>query len=187
MKLNLLSIALVCAASNGLAQHVHQSDLPNETGQSQFAAVAEIVTLLRDDPETDWTRVDIEALRDHLVDMDNVTTKASVERFIGELSVTFTVTGDDVTSRSSQRYDLGSQPDAAASDGLDRQCQRTLRWCHNGGASVIPGRGEPNQRARLLWANDHWGASPATPSYDRIRSVAQLNGILRKQTSPRSE
>jgi hypothetical protein len=51
-------------------------------------------------------QVDINALRDHLVDMDNVTTKATVERSIGELSVTFSVAGDDATGQSIQRMIL---------------------------------------------------------------------------------
>ncbi|MEK9644861.1 MAG: hypothetical protein VW547_04900 [Alphaproteobacteria bacterium] len=49
-----------------------------ELGQSAFAAIAEIVELLRRDPDTDWGRVDIEALRRHLIDMNDVTIKASV-------------------------------------------------------------------------------------------------------------
>lgn len=89
-----------------MAQHAHMSGSPNETGQSQFAAIAEIVTLLRDDPNTDWAQVDIKALRDHLVDMDNVTTKASVERTVDGTSVMFIVTGDDVVASSIRRMML---------------------------------------------------------------------------------
>lgn len=51
----------------------------SEVGQSAFAALQEIVTRLTKDPETDWTRVNIDALRDHLVDMDRVTLRARVE------------------------------------------------------------------------------------------------------------
>ena len=50
-----------------------------ETGQSGFAALTEIVTILREDPETDWSMVDIAALRRHLVDMDLLTTEAKVD------------------------------------------------------------------------------------------------------------
>ena len=78
MQLSFLSAAMVFVASNAVAQHAHQLHLTSETGQSQFAAIAEIVSLLRDDPETNWAQVDIRDLREHPVDMDNVTTKASV-------------------------------------------------------------------------------------------------------------
>ncbi len=106
MKLGLLSTAIMFAASSALAQHAHHSSSPSETGQSQFAAIAEIVTLLRDDPETDWAQVDINALRDHLVDMDNVTTKASVQQAVDGWGVTFSITGDEVVASSIQRMVL---------------------------------------------------------------------------------
>lgn len=106
MKLSLLSAAMVFVASSALAQHAHQLSSPSETGQSQFAAIAEIVALLRDDPATDWKQVDIKALRDHLVDMDNVTTKASVERTVDALSIAFSVTGDAVVAASIRRMVL---------------------------------------------------------------------------------
>src|SRR5665213_2414926 len=46
--------------------------LPTQPGQSAFAAIQEIVAILEADPKTDWSRVNIEALRQHLIDMDNV-------------------------------------------------------------------------------------------------------------------
>lgn len=51
---------------------------PREPGQAAFAAIAEIVDILRSDPETDWSKVDIAALRRHLIDMDAVTLRADV-------------------------------------------------------------------------------------------------------------
>ena len=110
MKLGLFSAAMVFVASNAMAQHAHQPELPSETGQSQFAAIAEIVALLRNDPDTDWAQVDIKALRDHLVDMDNVTTKASVEREVDGLNVTFSITGNDSVAASIQRMVLAHSP-----------------------------------------------------------------------------
>ena len=110
MKLSLLSAAMMFVASNAMAQHAHTSGSPSETGQSQFAAIAEIVTLLRDDPGTDWAQVDIKALRDHLVDMDNVTTGASVDRTVDGMSATFVVTGDQVVAASIRRMVLAHSP-----------------------------------------------------------------------------
>jgi hypothetical protein len=117
MKLSLLSAAMIFVASSALAQHAHQPSSPSETGQSQFAAIAEIVTLLRDDPKTDWAQVDIKALRDHLVDMNNVTTKASVELSVDQLSVTFSVTGSEVVAASIQRMALAHSPMLQQSSG----------------------------------------------------------------------
>ncbi|MDA9265322.1 hypothetical protein N9P81_00955 [bacterium] len=110
MKLGFLSAAMMFVASGAMAQDAHTSGSPSETGQSQFAAIAETVTLLRDDPNTDWAQVDIKALRDHLVDMDNVTTRASVERKVDGSSVMFMVTGDDVVVASIRRMVLPHSP-----------------------------------------------------------------------------
>jgi hypothetical protein len=52
--------------------------LPTESGQSAFAAIHEIVGILEANPKTDWSKVNIDALRQHLVDMDNVTLHAKV-------------------------------------------------------------------------------------------------------------
>lgn len=54
------------------------TDIPREGGQAVFAAVAEIVRLLETDPATDWGRVDVERLRQHLLDMDLVATGSRV-------------------------------------------------------------------------------------------------------------
>lgn len=110
MKLGYLSAAMLFVASGAMAQHAHSLGSSSETGQSQFAAIAEIVTLLRDDPGTDWAQVDIKALRDHLVDMDNVTTRASVERTVDGMSAAFVVTGDQVVAASIQRMVLAHSP-----------------------------------------------------------------------------
>ena len=52
--------------------------MPSEPGQSAFAAIAEIVALLESDTTTDWSRVNIEALRQHLADMDDVVLRSVV-------------------------------------------------------------------------------------------------------------
>ncbi len=66
---------------------------PQEAGQSAFAAIQEIVALLEADPATDWSKVDIEALRQHLIDMSNVTMGAVVEAAQSGDSMRFTVSG----------------------------------------------------------------------------------------------
>ena len=49
---------------------------PVEPGQGAYAALGEAVEILSADPSTDWSNVNVEALRAHLVDMDNVTLRA---------------------------------------------------------------------------------------------------------------
>lgn len=72
----------VMAHSPGMdhAKSIRVTDsVPTEPGQSAFAAIAEIVEIIRKDPETDWASVDVAALRQHLIDMDNVTLRATVD------------------------------------------------------------------------------------------------------------
>jgi hypothetical protein len=73
---------------------------PREGGQAAFAAIQEIVTILEGDPQTDWSKVNIEALREHLVDMDNVTlrARATIEEANGSLRFLATGTGAVVGS-----------------------------------------------------------------------------------------
>ncbi|MFM8301430.1 MAG: hypothetical protein ACKN99_02730 [Gemmatimonadota bacterium] len=64
-----------------------------QTGQAAFAAIAEIVRILEADPKTDWSKVDIEALRQHLIDMDDLTMRASVKTQEVAGGAAFTVSG----------------------------------------------------------------------------------------------
>ena len=77
---------------------------PQETGQSAFAALAEIVVLLQADPETDWGAVNIDKLRDHLVDMDLLTRKAEVTRILRPDGARFEVRGSRVSCRPSTQW-----------------------------------------------------------------------------------
>jgi hypothetical protein len=54
--------------------------VPTAVGQDAYAAIAEIVAILTADPTTDWSTVNIEALRQHLRDMHLVTLQAEVTR-----------------------------------------------------------------------------------------------------------
>ena len=82
------------------AGHVTETEtIPESSGQSAFGAIAEIVQILEEDPATDWSRVDIDALQArHLIDMEELVLHASVaERSIpGGLELTVTGTGRTV-------------------------------------------------------------------------------------------
>lgn len=67
--------------------------IPTEPGQSAFAAIAEIVEILEADPKTDWSKVNINALRDHLVDMEKLTMEAKVTQSVEGDKIVFTVSG----------------------------------------------------------------------------------------------
>ena len=61
----------------GMMMHSGQSTM---LGQDAFGAIQEIVGILEADPNTDWSKVNISALREHLVDMNEVTLKAVTRR-----------------------------------------------------------------------------------------------------------
>jgi hypothetical protein len=50
--------------------------VPAMPGQDAFGTIQEIVRILDAEPDTDWSKVDIEALRQHLIDMNEVTLNA---------------------------------------------------------------------------------------------------------------
>ena len=49
------------------------STTPTMPGQDAFGAIQEIVQILDADPKTDWSKVDLDALRQHLIDMNEIT------------------------------------------------------------------------------------------------------------------
>lgn len=62
-------------------------------GQDAFGAIQEIVARLEADPNTDWSKVDLEALRQHLIDMNEVTLKADAAAKPIEGGLAIAVTG----------------------------------------------------------------------------------------------
>ena len=81
----------------------HGSSAASEPGQAAFAAIQEVVGILDADPNTDWSKVDIDALRRHLVDMNNVTLYAKAEAIPVENGMRFEVTGHGEVRASIQR------------------------------------------------------------------------------------
>jgi hypothetical protein len=81
------------------AQHMHtnQADVPTMTGQEAFGTIQEIVRILEADPATDWSKVNIAALREHLIDMDEVTMRAVASEQPLANGVAITVTGEGRT------------------------------------------------------------------------------------------
>ena len=53
---------------------------PAMPGQDALGAIAEVVRLLDADPQTDWSKVDLERLRQHLIDMNEVVLRSEVKQ-----------------------------------------------------------------------------------------------------------
>lgn len=124
MKTLPLGLALALALAPGLAHaqmshDQHMSQMAGQmgitqSGQSAFGAIAEIVARLEADPGTDWSTVDINGLRAHLVDMDRVTLWSRVETRTTKTGAVFTVSGEGDTVGAIRRM---AHAHAAMMDG----------------------------------------------------------------------
>ena len=77
--------------------------LPVQPAQAAYGAIGEVVRLLEADSATDWSRVDIEALRQHLIDMDDVVMRSAVGRQTIPGGLSMTVTGQGRTAMAIKR------------------------------------------------------------------------------------
>ena len=99
--------------SNEHMQMMHQQMVPGSQtsdtatptmpGQDAFGAIQEIVRILEVDPKTDWSKVNLEALRQHLIDMSEVTLKADAVTKLIDGGIEVTVTGTGRTVEAIQR------------------------------------------------------------------------------------
>jgi hypothetical protein len=76
------------------------STTPTLPGQDAFSAIQEVVRILDADPKTDWSKVDLEALRQHLIDMNEVTlhAEAAPKQIDGGLEIAVTGSGRTVVA-----------------------------------------------------------------------------------------
>ena len=81
-------------------QHHPAGNGPAMPGQDAFGAMAEIVRILEADPATDWSKVDMERLRQHLIDMNEVVLRASVKATQVAGGLAMDITGEGRTARS---------------------------------------------------------------------------------------
>lgn len=88
---------------HGAMQGHHMGALPTSSGQDAFGAIQEVVQILEADPSTDWSKVNITALREHLIDMNEVTLHAAVAEKATDTGIEFAVTGDGRTRDAIKR------------------------------------------------------------------------------------
>lgn len=88
---------------------------PSMPGQDAFGAIAEVVRILDADPTTDWSKVDLERLRQHLIDMSEVVLRAEVKQTAVPGGLSMDVTG---TGRTEQAIRAMVVPHAAELDRM---------------------------------------------------------------------
>ena len=68
----------VCSADNSIS--IGSNAVLSEAGTDPFAVIQEAIALLEANPDTDWSKVNIEALRLHLIEMQDMTLNVTVEQ-----------------------------------------------------------------------------------------------------------
>lgn len=113
-------------------------------GQSAFSTIQRIVRRLMADPHTDWSKVDIEALRQHLIDMNNVTLYAEVAESDVQDGARFVVTSDDPKVADSIRRMV---PAHAQTSGDGNDWTMSAELLSNGAALTVTGDNPQEIRA----------------------------------------
>ncbi|MCK5750080.1 MAG: hypothetical protein KAH44_27945, partial [Oricola sp.] len=121
---------------SAMMQHGEPAAALTEGGQAAFAAIQEVVLALLADPQTDWEKVNIEALRHHLIEMDNVTLRAKVATEEIESGARFTITSGDPAVKASIRAMTVAH--AATMDGIEGW---SLEAEETGGGAVLTASG----------------------------------------------
>jgi hypothetical protein len=100
----LVLAGLLAPAFLSAQEHAHTPQMvpppsasPLSPGQDAFGAIAEVVRALEADSSTDWSKVDLEALRQHLIDMHEVTLRSAVSQEAVSGGARFTVVGQGRT------------------------------------------------------------------------------------------
>jgi hypothetical protein len=113
-----------------MGHHVHghhttapADGAPTLPGQDAFGAIAEVVRRLEADSETDWSRVDLERLRQHLIDMNEVVLRSEVKSSQVPGGLAMDITGPPRTARAIRGM---VAPHAAELDRMSEWSARTV-------------------------------------------------------------
>jgi hypothetical protein len=92
--------------------------VPRAPGQDAFAAIAEVVRILDADPKTDWSKVDLERLRQHLIDMNEVVLRSAVAQSPVPRGIAMEVTGAGRTEQAIRAMVVSHAAELDALPGL---------------------------------------------------------------------
>lgn len=94
----------------GMGQHAElggqqfgTAGVPTMPGQDAFGAIQEVVQMLEADPTTDWSKVSLALLREHLIDMNEVTLHATTNERMLDNGIEIAVTGEGRTLAAIKR------------------------------------------------------------------------------------
>ena len=147
--------ALVLAQDRPHMDHTHlhggEGLVPIMPGQDAFGTIQEIVRMLEADPATDWSKVNIGALREHLIDMDEVTMRARASERALDNGVEIAITGEGRTLAAIRRM-VPAHAHELAALGWNAKTQ----YLPNGVKLVVTA-GDPRQVSRS-WRSGSWAS-----------------------------
>jgi predicted RNA binding protein YcfA (HicA-like mRNA interferase family) len=139
--------ALVFAQDRSHMDHAHahggEGLVPTLPGQEAFGTIQEIVRMLEADPATNWSKVDIGALREHLIDMDEVTLRARASERPLDNGVEIDVTGEGRTLAAIKRM-IPAHAHELAALGWSAKAQDVPS-----GVKLIVTAGDPRQVVKI--------------------------------------
>ncbi|HET9423918.1 MAG TPA: hypothetical protein VFO55_00995 [Gemmatimonadaceae bacterium] len=103
LRILVLTLSLATPAMAQHEAHRMAGSSPTLGGQYAFATISEIVKILKADSTTDWSKVNLEALRQHLIDMDDVILRAAVTRRTVPGGLQMDITGTGRTAAAIKR------------------------------------------------------------------------------------
>lgn len=115
-----------------------------EPGQAAFGAISEVVLALQKDPSTNWSKVNLERLRQHLIDMDRVTLQSQVRTTKLADGAQFEVTAD-----APAVTDAISRMLAAHAKTMDQAGRRSTVTSTKGGVVWIVRGDSPSDAAQI--------------------------------------
>jgi hypothetical protein len=135
------------SSHSGHDAHMAMSDAPSSPGQDAFGAIQEIVRLLESDPKTDWAKVSISALRNHLIDMHEVTLNAVAVEHALSNGIEILATGQGRTIGALQRMvpahteELAALGWSAKTERLENGVKLTVTSSHAGEVAKLKALG----------------------------------------------
>jgi hypothetical protein len=162
---------------------MHGALTPTMPGEDAFGAIQEVVRILDADPKTDWSKVDLEALRQHLIDMNEVTLKADADAKTVDGGLEIAITGIGRTLIAIQRM-IPAYAQHANGLNPDREGGFAAEWRAANRYGNRPKGNPAYSRARLYRpARERFDAS-AAPSGDgegRVRPRPFAPGSLKNR------
>ena len=119
------------------------SGYPTMPGQDAFGTIQEIVRILEADPATDWSKVNIGALREHLIDMSEVTLRAVASERPLENGVAIAISGEGRTLAAIKRM-VPAHARELERVGLTARTEE-----HVDGVELLVTTGDPKRVAKL--------------------------------------